>query len=82
MKHIITKTLSVVAMIAAISMGAVLRAETVNTRIGKLDFELGVPTKETSTKLYDEIDFQRACQAYLWAYSIRSPTAVHACQTW
>jgi hypothetical protein len=43
------------------------RAETIETRIGKLDFELGVPTKETVAKLYDELDFQRACQAYLWA---------------
>jgi len=45
-------------------------AQTVNTRIGKLDFELGVPTKETVTKLYDEVDFQRACQLYLWALPI------------
>ncbi len=43
---------------------------TVNTRIGELefthDFENGYPTDETVKKLYDEIDFQRACQAYLW----------------
>ncbi len=43
------------------------RAETVDTRIGRLDFELGVPTKETVAKLFDEMDFQRACQLYLWA---------------
>ena len=67
MKHIITKILSVVAVVGAMSIGAVVRAETVDTRIGRLDFELGVPTKETVTKLYDEIDFQRACQLYLWA---------------
>jgi hypothetical protein len=29
--------------------------------------ENGYPTKATSTKLYDELDFQRATQAYLWA---------------
>jgi hypothetical protein len=45
----------------------VVRAETVDTRIGKLDFELGVPTPGTVAKLYDELDFQRACQLYLWA---------------
>ena len=67
MKHIITKILSVVAILTAMSMGATVHAETVNTRIGKLDFELGVPTKETVAKLYDEMDFQRACQLYLWA---------------
>jgi hypothetical protein len=43
----------------------------VNTRIGTLefthDFANGYPTKETIEKLYDERDFQRACQAYLWA---------------
>lgn len=39
---------------------------TVDTRIGKLDFELGMPTSETTTKLYDEMDFQRAVQCYLW----------------
>ena len=46
-------------------------AEDIETRIGKLsfthDFANGYPTKETVTKLYDERDFQRACQLYLWA---------------
>jgi hypothetical protein len=56
----------IVAM-GAIGFGAGFRAQTVDTRIGKLDFELGVPTQETVAKLYDEIDFQRACQLYLWA---------------
>lgn len=45
-------------------------AQTVETRIGKLDFELGVLTKETTAKLYDEMDFQRAVQCYLWALPI------------
>jgi len=40
--------------------------ETVDTRIGSLTFESGYPSQETVTKLYDEMDFQRACQAYLW----------------
>src|SRR6476660_9412559 len=43
----------------------------VDTRIGKLgfthDFANGYPTRETVEKLYNERDFQRACQAYLWA---------------
>ena len=42
----------------------------IQTRIGELefthDFENGYPTDETVKKLYDEMDFQRACQAYLW----------------
>jgi hypothetical protein len=40
--------------------------ETKETRIGKLTFESGYPSKETVSKLYDEMDFQRASQAYLW----------------
>jgi hypothetical protein len=43
---------------------------TVDTTIGKLDFDHGVPIKETVTKLYDEMDFQRACQLYLWSFPI------------
>ena len=43
----------------------------IDTRIGKLefthDFADGYPTDETVQKLYDERDFQRACQAYLWS---------------
>jgi len=42
----------------------------VETRIGDLafthDFENGYPTKESVEILYDEMDFQRACQAYIW----------------
>jgi hypothetical protein len=67
MKRILTKTLSVVAIFAVISISVVVHAETIETRIGKLDFELGVPTQKTVAKLYDEIDFQRVCQLYLWA---------------
>src|SRR5262249_13311085 len=40
--------------------------ETVDTHIGTLTFESGYPSQETVAKLYDEMDFQRACQAYLW----------------
>jgi hypothetical protein len=46
-------------------------AQTLDTRIGKLqfthDFANGYPTKETVERLYDERDFQRACQVYLWS---------------
>jgi hypothetical protein len=44
----------------------VLAQETIDTRVGKLTFESGYPSKETTQKLYDEMDFQRASQAYLW----------------
>ena len=45
---------------------------TINTRIGPLAFEGGYPTDATVTKLYDEMDFQRATQAYMWAIPIVS----------
>lgn len=53
------------AAFAAVS-APVVAQETVDSRIGKLTFESGYPSQETVKKLYDEMDFQRACQAYLW----------------
>ncbi|UHQ19509.1 DUF1254 domain-containing protein [Lysobacter sp. KIS68-7] len=53
--------------------------QVVETRIGKLefthDFANGYPTDATIDKLYDERDFQRACQAYLWSLPAVSFTA-------
>lgn len=45
---------------------------TIDTPIGSLDFEGGYPTSETVTKLYDELDFERAVQTYLWAIPLVS----------
>jgi hypothetical protein len=39
----------------------------VQTRIGTLSFEKGYPSDATVEALYEELDFQRAVQAYLWA---------------
>ena len=39
-----------------------------DTRVGKLEFEAGYPSEQTVEKLYDEMDFQRAVQAFLWSY--------------
>ena len=65
------KTKSLTFMMAlAIAIVGVLPAtaaaqETVKSRIGDLsftkDFENGYPTDATVKKLYDEMDFQRAC---------------------
>ena len=56
--------------------GFAVAQESINTRIGELsftkDFENGYPTDETVTKLYNEMDFQRACQAYLWSLPLVS----------
>ena len=39
----------------------------VETRIGRLDFDAGYPAPDTTARLFDELDFQRAVQGYLWA---------------
>jgi hypothetical protein len=39
----------------------------IHSRLGQLDLDNGYPTEATATRIYDDIDFQRACQAYLWA---------------
>jgi hypothetical protein len=54
-------------------------SQKIETRIGTLefshDFANGYPTATTIEKLYDERDFQRACQAYLWSLPAVSFTA-------
>jgi hypothetical protein len=42
--------------------------QTTDTRLGTLNFEKGFPSEETTRKVFDEIDYQRAVQAYLWGY--------------
>jgi hypothetical protein len=59
-------------LISSVAISPVLAEnETVDSHIGKLEFTHnfanGYPTRDTVEKLYDERDFQRACQAYLWA---------------
>jgi hypothetical protein len=53
-----------------------VQGQAINTRIGELsfthDFANGYPTKETVEKIYEERDFQRACQIYLWAIPLVS----------
>ena len=56
-------------------------AETLDTRIGKLDFTHsfadGYPTDATVDKLFDEMDFQRAVQAYIWSIPFVSMAQWH-----
>ena len=51
-------------------LDGVVKNGTVETRVGKLTFENGYPSRETVEELYDEMDFQRATQAYIWALPI------------
>lgn len=51
---------------ALLASSPALSQETRDTRIGTLTYESGYPSKQTVQKLYDEMDFQRATQAYIW----------------
>lgn len=57
-------------LLAALALppAANAQTQTSDTRLGKLTFTNGYPSEETARKLYDEMDYQRAVQAYLWAY--------------
>lgn len=46
------------------------KLQTIDTRIGKIELENGYPSRESVSKLYDELDFQRAVQSYIWATPI------------
>ena len=50
--------------------------QSIKTRIGDLQYENNYPSSETANKLYDEIDFQRACRAYLWGFPLVSAASV------
>jgi hypothetical protein len=66
----------IAAAIGAVLTSSAVQAETLDTRIGKLefthDFANGYPTDATVEKLFNEMDFQRAVQAYLWAIPFAS----------
>lgn len=70
------KKLVAAAGLATIS-AITAQAETVRTRIGELSFDVGYPTAETSERLYEELDFQRATQAYVWALPAVGFRALH-----
>lgn len=53
------------AATSAAMAGPVL--QTSDTRIGRLEFERGYPSPATVKTLFDQMDFQRATQAYLWS---------------
>ena len=60
----------------ALNMIAVMlglaQAEVMDARFGKLEFISGYPTEQTVKTIYDELDYQRAVQAYLWALPMAS----------
>ena len=74
MTHL-THRLAGAALLAVFAVSA--QAEPVTTRIGELSFDVGYPTAETAERLYDEMDFQRATQAYIWALPAVGFRALH-----
>ena len=66
MKNILAAALTCAVAFAA--TGA--HAEDINTRLGKIEIESGYPSQESLDKLTDEMDYQRACQAYIWGLPI------------
>ncbi|ODA66054.1 hypothetical protein A7A08_03068 [Methyloligella halotolerans] len=74
MKSALAPVAAIAALFCVVATQSVAKAEdstaenekTIDTRIGPLTFESGYPSRETVQKLYDEMDFQRAAQAYIW----------------
>jgi len=69
-----TRRLRSIAVVMCIFAAFTLPATsgTIDTSIGALEYDAGYPTEATTQKLYDELDFQRAVQAYLWALPMAS----------
>ena len=49
----------------------------VETRLGKLTFVDGAPSDDTVEKVYDNLDFVRALDAYMNGYQLASLKAMH-----
>ena len=56
--------------VLAMSLTASANTGTVHSRVGDLEFNNGYPTQTTMNKMINEMDFQRATQAYIWAIPI------------
>ena len=68
MKSTNKKSLFAAVLTFAMGLAATFTpAQEIDTRIGKIETINGFPTAEAAKKLFDESDFQRATQAYLWA---------------
>ena len=65
MNHTRTLKICAAVLISALA-GTTAYGEILETRIGKLELERGLPTKEFVAKLFEAQEFQRATQAYIW----------------
>jgi len=70
------RKITLAAAVVAALFVANPQAETLDTRIGKIEFTHafanGYPTDATVEKLFNELDFQRAVQAYIWSIPLVS----------
>ena len=64
-------------LLGAVSLAALAHAQTIDTRIGKLELQDGYPSETTAERLFDEMDFQRATQAFIWALPAVGFHALH-----
>jgi len=63
-----TKHILAAAFFAVLALPTTgIHAQVINTRIGPIETENGFPSADAAKKLFDESDFQRATQGYLWA---------------
>jgi len=70
-KTLKTSLLAIFTIALITATATMAQAETIDTRIGELEFTQsfadGYPTDATVEKLFNEMDFQRAVQVYLWS---------------
>jgi hypothetical protein len=88
MKHIAHTTAIVTLVTSALLTGAAAQTATaippslvtpdkVETRIGTLDFKGGFPSADTLDKVYDNLDFTHALDAYLNTFQGANVAAIH-----
>jgi hypothetical protein len=64
------RIITLTALAALLAGSSSASAETISTHIGRFDMERSYPSDASINKLYDERDFQRATQAYIWVLFI------------
>ena len=57
-------------------LASITTPDTVQTRLGTLEFDDGAPTPETAELLYDHLDFMRGVEAYLNSIPAASLVAI------
>jgi len=66
-RHVLAATLACVLAFTTARAQQLPTSGIVKSRLGDIELKNGYPTEATVKKIYDDIDFQRACQGYLWA---------------